>query len=678
LAALLFSVPASSAPAATAYQDIGLPAGPLTKVAIGADLSCQTAHTGDSVFEFFPSGATPGDCGTFVFVDGVLFTPDFASHGNTATTALGTRTPFTEVSQPPPTGSGTTDDPRQVTTTVGLGATGIQITQTDSYVAGQESYGTQITFDNTGGNPKDIVLYRAGDCYLQGSDKGYGFSTANNAVGCSANANNSPAGRVEVWTPQSPGATFTENTYSNVWNQISQHVPFPNDCGQCTSFVDNAAGLSWALTVPPGTATAVRSSAAGFSPTGELPPGSQPPTGNPPPGGSGPPTGTGPPNYWQRPSTRPECLNATTLLVTCADPNGGPGVCGPSGTILPQCYFPVTLPTVCGPSGTILQACAPRTNYVAACGGTGTILPVCNLPRPNIPQVCGGTGTILPPCTGANNPIVVCGGTGTILGQCSIPPTARQGTLNTATGVGEVDVTVGCPNANRPLAVKARPPTTCQIDAVVADFRRTKVSALKAEFARWAPSMLAANLKDEYSPIQAQQILRHDTATYMSRSNLVIDREFSLADAGARVAGLDSDVSTLNAPGLLPAYFGLYKAPIADKRQIWIGHLGTAIKDYVVFLDYRRNRRPLAVSSATSTSGLVAPLARRHVRVRAGQRVRVRVRLSRAAVRQLTRGLKKPKAVAIRLMVTYRTRGLPVLWMTDFSVRIVKTRPRGR
>lgn len=263
---------AGSASAATPFQDIG--SAPLTTIAIGNELSCQTKHQVDSVFEFYPSTVTPGDCGTFVFVDGTLFAPDFASHGTTATSQLGPYTPFTPVAQTAPTGAGTAADPRRVVTTVNLGATGIQLVQVDAYVNGQEYYNTSITFNNTSGVQKNVVLYRAGDCYLQNSDSGYGFATNTNSVGCSANPNNSPPGRVEVWTPQTPGATYLEDTYSAVWGAIGTHTPFPNLCNKCTQNVDNGAGISWALAVAPGSGTSVEVSASGFSPTGQLPPGS--------------------------------------------------------------------------------------------------------------------------------------------------------------------------------------------------------------------------------------------------------------------------------------------------------------------------------------------------------------------------------------------------------------------
>ena len=116
---------AGAALAAPPSQDIGDTAtGPLNKIAIGNDLSCQLQHVGDTAFEFYPSSAIPGDCGTFVSLGGTLFAPDFANHDGTATGGLGTYTPFTAVSQSPASGTGTASSPHVVTTVGDAGSTG--------------------------------------------------------------------------------------------------------------------------------------------------------------------------------------------------------------------------------------------------------------------------------------------------------------------------------------------------------------------------------------------------------------------------------------------------------------------------------------------------------------------------------------------------------------------------
>ncbi len=92
---------------AVAYQDIAS-AGPLTHIFSGVDASVQVAHSLDgTTYEFFPPSIRPGDSGTFLVVDGVLYAPHFSSHGLTATSNLGSYTWFTTVSQTAVSGAGT-------------------------------------------------------------------------------------------------------------------------------------------------------------------------------------------------------------------------------------------------------------------------------------------------------------------------------------------------------------------------------------------------------------------------------------------------------------------------------------------------------------------------------------------------------------------------------------------
>ncbi|MEA2272579.1 MAG: hypothetical protein QOI98_1287, partial [Solirubrobacteraceae bacterium] len=236
--------PAAHAQTPTPYKDVAS-GGPLTHVYLGNELSCQVAHTGDAAFELFPSSSIPGSCGTFIFVNGALYAPDFANHSGSATSSLGAYTPYTVVSQSEVGGAGTTASPYKVTTVVDVGTTGLRITQVDTYVVGQESYRTDVTIQNTGGAALSGIVYRAGDCFLQGNDQGYGFvDTPNAAAGCSINANNSPPARIEQWFPLTAGATYMEAGFSTVWGAIGAHAQFPNTC-ECTNQIDNGAGISW-------------------------------------------------------------------------------------------------------------------------------------------------------------------------------------------------------------------------------------------------------------------------------------------------------------------------------------------------------------------------------------------------------------------------------------------------
>ena len=268
-AAAAFLVAAPSAGAAVPYTDIGTPSGPLTHVAAGADLSCQAQHLGDAAPSFAPAAAPAADCGTLVAVDGSLYAPAFGAHdGGTTTGALGSYAPFDVRGQ-------ARDGQNAVTTAADLPGSGLQITQRDTYVAGQDAWRTDVTVTNRAAATKSIVLYRAGACHLQGAGTGYGFAgSPDGSVGCSAQPGNNPLDRVEQWVPISPGATWTQGSASEVWSQVAARTPFANSCGRCVNETDAAAGLAWALDVAPG-ASETRSHWTVISPTGR--------TGPPPP-----------------------------------------------------------------------------------------------------------------------------------------------------------------------------------------------------------------------------------------------------------------------------------------------------------------------------------------------------------------------------------------------------------
>ena len=248
----------------TAFTQI-TSAGPLDNIFLGVDIAAQIGHTGDSSYEVYPPGTTPGDYGTFLVVADTLYAPDMAGHGGSASGSIGTYTAFTSISQSPIGGTGSTADPFTVTTVVGVGATGLTITQVDSYIIGQEAYRTDVTVANGGATPVSGILYRAMDCYLGGSDSGYGILNGT-SIGCSENPNNVPAGRIEQLVPLTGGNNYYQSFYGSVWAAIGTHLPFANTC-DCTTQQDNGAGISWNITVPPG-GSVTRANVTVFSPTG--------------------------------------------------------------------------------------------------------------------------------------------------------------------------------------------------------------------------------------------------------------------------------------------------------------------------------------------------------------------------------------------------------------------------
>ena len=253
---------AASASAAT----INSP-GPLTEIGITPDLNCSVRHTGDTSPEFFSGTA----CGTFVTVAEKHYGPAQVPGGNSGSPA------YTLVSQTPVTGTGSASAPFTVTTAVGLEGSGLRLKETDSYIEGQESYTTDVMLESETAANVSALLYRAGDCFLQESDTGFGSVQSNTgAVACVSAVETSPGSgqfepgsRIEQWFPLSPGSSFLEAGFSSVWQATVSGSPFSDTCA-CTEDIDNGGGLSWAVTVP-ASSSVTRSSLITFSPTGRSP-----------------------------------------------------------------------------------------------------------------------------------------------------------------------------------------------------------------------------------------------------------------------------------------------------------------------------------------------------------------------------------------------------------------------
>jgi PKD repeat protein/lysophospholipase L1-like esterase len=254
-----------AAPGAHADQSI-TSAGPLTQIGVGSDLSCSVNYLGDSFPEFFEGTA----CGTFLDVGGpvsdgrTVYGPnDLPAEGAVQSTE------FTQDGQTPVSGNGTAASPFKVSTQVDAGDTGLSMTQTDSYVTGNDAYSTSVLITNSSGQPQTVELYHGADCYLQNADFGYGLSdNASGGIFCTKTANNSPAGRVEGLVPVDGGSRYLETFYNSNWAAIGSGQPLPDTC-DCSTFEDNSMAIGWTVTVPPGGAV-TRSWATDFSPVGTI------------------------------------------------------------------------------------------------------------------------------------------------------------------------------------------------------------------------------------------------------------------------------------------------------------------------------------------------------------------------------------------------------------------------
>ena len=220
--------------------------GPLTTIAIGNDLSCQVDHEGNGVGGEFYGGATSTldpdtSCGTLLAVGDMTFGKWYED--------------FTPVSQSDVVGRGTKERPFKVTTVVDVGDTGLRITQTDSYVVGDNFYTTKVTVKNRGTSRQDVVLYKFGDCYLNGTDLFTRGKVVQSSLGrapaCESTDPNAP--EVLSLLPRSGGYTYQAGALSGTFDDAPEiQIPYANTCDDCPDAVDSGLGLSWEISIGPG------------------------------------------------------------------------------------------------------------------------------------------------------------------------------------------------------------------------------------------------------------------------------------------------------------------------------------------------------------------------------------------------------------------------------------------
>ena len=263
LTATVIAVLALVVYSAVAAADNGLTeidsSGPLTRIIITPDLNCQVAHQADTDLEIF--GGEVGACGTFLASGETLYGPADVPSGASGIA-------WTPVSQSGVSGTGTSADPFRIVTVVSAPDIGVRVEQTDSYVVGTQFYRTDVTVMDAGTAGLNGVLYRYGDCYLQGDDAG--FSRVDGSAPACVAAYQSNA-RIEQWLPLTSGNQWFAGGYADGWQAVASGQPLPNTC-RCseTEAFDNGAGISWTVNLAAG-GSATFSQQTFFSPTGGSP-----------------------------------------------------------------------------------------------------------------------------------------------------------------------------------------------------------------------------------------------------------------------------------------------------------------------------------------------------------------------------------------------------------------------
>jgi hypothetical protein len=112
------------------------------------------------------------DAGTYLVLNGVVYGPQPTANQGFQPLQ------YTLVSHTTG-GNGTASEPAYITTKVTAGTTGVQLTQTVTYVAGDYKYNTFFHIENTSSNQYNISLIYAADMYANFADNyvdyGYGF-----------------------------------------------------------------------------------------------------------------------------------------------------------------------------------------------------------------------------------------------------------------------------------------------------------------------------------------------------------------------------------------------------------------------------------------------------------------------------------------------------------------------
>jgi hypothetical protein len=244
-----------------AYTTIG--AGTATaplRINVGADTSYQVFYNyndGTSVTgQLYPPSAALADVGTFLWINGQIYGPNFLGHASSAPCAeqVGA-TPYTQLSQTQ-TGSGALADPFKVVTRVQAGS--VVMEETVTLVNGNRFHDISRKLTNTGGGTTNVTIFHAADLYLKGSDNGYGFyDTATRTVG---GLNQARTFR-EAFTPVETPARYQEAAYCENWRQIGLNgTPgggLTNAVLAPDVYVDNGIALRWDRTLAPAGTTTV-------------------------------------------------------------------------------------------------------------------------------------------------------------------------------------------------------------------------------------------------------------------------------------------------------------------------------------------------------------------------------------------------------------------------------------
>lgn len=264
IAAMLVFV-AAGVQAQTAFTTIN--ATPL-KIHVGSDGSFQIFNTAvPGVGQVFPTSSDLADMGIFAYIDGVLHAPDFSAHGGTATSALGTYTPWDSLSlSQRPLGTGTRGDPFVVSVLLAAPDSDVRVNLTTSYVRGENFFRLRTHVYSVTNTPHEVDVYLGADIFLAGSDNGFFVSVPQlNAVG-GRSCDPTEGSYNILLIPITAANSFTAAQFADVWRQIGDGTL--NNSSEGSACIDNGAAVKWEDIMRGGSTSIELNAAVSF---GEIP-----------------------------------------------------------------------------------------------------------------------------------------------------------------------------------------------------------------------------------------------------------------------------------------------------------------------------------------------------------------------------------------------------------------------
>lgn len=247
----------SLAAGAVAPQLETIDGNPLT-IRVGDDASFQILNAQiPGVGQIYPSDALEtADLGWFVRAGGALYSPNFEEHPDgTATSGLGEYIAYTTESISEVAGTGTRENPWQVSVTGRLGELGLKYALQISYVQFDTYYTNIFSVSNEGAAPQEVRIFLGGDIYLADDDAGLPYREGASGSPGGSDCGETPSYYI-LMIPQSPADAHSATSYSNIWRQIGQVGQLDNTVA--TGCVDNGAALQWNRTIAAGATTVVQ------------------------------------------------------------------------------------------------------------------------------------------------------------------------------------------------------------------------------------------------------------------------------------------------------------------------------------------------------------------------------------------------------------------------------------